>query len=370
MKRSSVLPLLFAAALSVEPASTQAQSTETEVERPTTAQGDAAPASAAAMQSVQAEEGSAESDAQTVLDSKKAEITTVDSGPTETSLPMTAIAAHVAAFRSFIQKQAIDPTVELTNSSLDVAGKSIQWAIDGSAQSLSWAWDGSNVTVSWVLDGSSKSLRWVWDGSTGTLKVAVDGIGTSVRALSDKVAKSAYWPANAMDKFVEHMHSEGFEEFAELVDDTGFAIAEVEVSIGIIPDLAVEFKHERDLTKEELDEVENKIMEYISRQSKSAGYIESVILHNLVEAGKISARTDLSGVTVKLFPFPGLVLSFDPFGYEEREAEEIKSAFVQSNINANTQKELEKQERDLASRIEMIEAAIKKLHSESLKKKN
>ncbi len=349
MPRSSILPLVFCAALCAASLGIPAQATEDETKPPALAEDStqAAPG---------ADEGAAtQSESVPLPDSTKAANVEASDGAWEISLPMDAIAGHVAAFKAFIQKQAVDPTVEFAGSSVDVANQSVQWAMDGSAKSVSWAWDGSSKTVSWVLDGSVKSVRWVWDGSTGTLNAVVGGIGSSMGALSETVKKSAYWPANAMDKFVEDLHSDEFAEFAQLVEDTGFAVADVKVGVGIIPDLAIEFKHVRDLSDKEIAEVDRQINEYTSRASKAAGYIESVILHNLVDAGRYAGKTDLSSVSIKLFPLPGLVLKFDPFDYEEHKAIKLKSAFDLANIATEAEKKLEQ-------RLTNIEDAIKKLH--------
>jgi hypothetical protein len=283
--------------------------------------------------------------------SAQTEIKTVQTpaSEVETSLPRDAIAGHIATFNAFVHKQAIAPTIDLTNSSVDLTHKSVRWA-----------WDGSTKSARWIWDGSANSVQWIWDSSTGTLSAVVGGIGNSVGALSDKVTQSPYWPPNAMDQFVEDLHGDAFTEFAELVARTGFAISDVKVGVGIVPDLAVEFKHVRDLTKEEIVAVEKLIKEYTSHATKKVGYIESILLHNLVVAGKYSATTDISSVSVKLFPFPGLVLKFDPFHYTERKANKLKSAFDLATITSVEEDQLEK-------RLNNIEAEIEKLHAKSNK---
>lgn len=317
MSHSSILPITLCLSLCVVATGVSAQSNDLEVKPPAIVQDSLDLPSPSTKDTILEGVKKLEIPAPALENRRVQSIIETAPGLREVSLPVQAVAGHVAAVGTFIRKQAIDPTV----------------------------------------DAASKSAQWVWVESSGTIQTALAGIGSigaSIAEQSAKVTSSAYWPYNIVDTFVDKMHGEEFVEFSELVNETGFALADIKVGIGIIPDLAVDFVHVRDLSDEEFSKINKLIDEHTSHEGGSLGYVESVILHNLAYAGRYAGNTELSAVRIKLFPLPGLVVKFDPFKHKAHYANKLKSTMELANV-------VKKAELKLEERLADIEKVISKL---------
>ena len=194
---------------------------------------------------------------------------------------------------------------------------------------------------------------------SGTVDIALssmDVIGDGANSVWNTVVSVPGIPGRAMEGFVTGLQSGHFKEFAHLVDETGFAIADVKVGVGLIPELGMEFKHVRDLSPDELADAEIAIEEYTTGPDAKGGYLEAAILRSLVEAGKRAGDFDLNTVDIHLFPLPGLTLKFDPFDYEEHKALKLGEVLKRTEEGARADMRLEARTIELEARELEIEA--------------
>ena len=150
-----------------------------------------------------------------------------------------------------------DAGVELVHTTtvqpaMNVARSSGEWiasgtsAAAGAAQTAS-QWLAANATT--IVITAQDTGPWVVTSSSSALNSAMDGCDENLQA------RCRWWMTGrpSLVKEVEnHLRADGTSEFAMLVKDSGFALANIRVEVGIIPELAVEFQHERSLTPEEV----------------------------------------------------------------------------------------------------------------------
>lgn len=163
-----------------------------------------------------------------------------------------------------------------------------------------------------------QSITSVGDGVMVAFTTSAEALESATVVLLDTLVGLPQIPARTVEDFVAGLGSGRFDTFAGLVDESGFAIADVKASVGLIPDLSVEFKHMRNLSDEEMAAVRLRIEAYTEELGPGVGYIERAILRSLVRVGDYAGDVDINAVIVHLFPFPGVSLRLDPFAFEDR----------------------------------------------------
>lgn len=173
---------------------------------------------------------------------------------------------------------------------------------------------------------------------------AVSGAFGGIKLLED-------WSLNLLHDVKTRLAPDGKSEFALLVRESGFVLADIKVGMGLIPELVASFRHERDLTPEEKRTFQQKIREYTAKTSGAVGYFEGILLRNLVRAGSYAGGVKISQVHVDIFPLPGLEVFFDPFSYEEARENMLKEAHDAISVHAARMGTIEGRIADIEIRI-------------------
>ncbi|HKJ62484.1 MAG TPA: hypothetical protein VKA94_10925 [Hyphomicrobiales bacterium] len=190
-------------------------------------------------------------------------------------------------------------------------------------------------TTYWIATNSKAAAT----AAVGTLTSAIDGISIM-----------GNWSTGFVDEIKKRLIEDKTSEFAKLISKSGFSLKSVVVGVGLIPELDVEFRHERDLTPEELAAFEKQVDDYAEKVFGPIGYLETVLLRNLARAGELSNDLRIGELHMDLFPFPGLVFHFDPFEFEMKHDEMIENANAKTKVDA--------------WRIRALEQRISKLEAE------
>jgi hypothetical protein len=191
-------------------------------------------------------------------------------------------------------------------------------------------------TTDWIAAETTIAAH----AATGTVNEALDGLWI----LED-------WSEEFVDEVKKKLQEDKTSDFAKLISESGFVLTNVVVGVGMIPSLDVEFRHERDLTPEELVAFQKKVIEHAEKSSGLMGYLETILLRNLARAGQLSGGLRIGELHVDLFPFPGLALLFDPFNVEKERDEML---FGADEFTRNHASEMGV----LKQRIEKLEAEL------------
>lgn len=186
----------------------------------------------------------------------------------------------------------------------------------------------------------------------------IDGASAAASSAFSSVTLLEDWSAKLVKKVESHLHADDNDQFAALIKQSGFMLADVKVGVGIIPELALEFRHERDLTPAETEAFRNNIEDYTKTTSGPVSYFEGLLLRNLSKAGEYSGDVRISEVHIDVFPLPGLELFFDPLRYEE---EKDKMLFEAYNLTQFEKKKL----KSIEDRISKIETRLSEPKSDS-----
>jgi hypothetical protein len=190
-------------------------------------------------------------------------------------------------------------------------------------------------TTDWIASETTTAAH----AATGTVNEALDGLWI----MED-------WSEEFVEEVKKKLQEDKTSKFAMLVSESGFVLTNVVVGVGMIPSLDVEFRHERDLSPEELAAFKKKVTDYADKAGGLMGYLETVLLRNLARAGQLSGGLRIGELHVDLFPFPGLALLFDPFHVEKERDQMLFSAdeFARTHV----------------SEIDALEQRIDKLEAE------
>jgi len=215
----------------------------------------------------------------------------------------------------------------------------------------------AGITGDWIASGSSAAVfaardtrEWVSKNAGAAVNSAVDAASATVGGLMIFEG----WSVDLVKEIESHLRADGTSEFHRLVNESGFALSDVKVGVGIIPELAVEFRHERDLTPAEIQALQIKIDDHTRTASGVVGYFEALVLRRLLKAGEYSGGMRISEVHVNLFPLPGLDMLFDPFHFEKEQNEMLADAYNLSKADSQSLKVIE----DRISKIETVLPAL------------
>jgi hypothetical protein len=264
----------------------------------------------------------------------------VETAPAWHSIPL---AAHTDRIWSFVHTTTVQPAMNL-------ARDSGEWIVSNSSAAVAVAqsasqWLAANAktmvfsvqdTGEWVVTRSGAALDSAFDAAAGTL--------SSLTAVED-------WSANLVREVESRLRSDGTSEFAILIKESGFALTNIKVGVGIIPELVVEFRHERRLTPDEITAFRTKVDDYARKSAWPVGYFEGLLLRQLSKAGEYSGGMRISELHVDVFPLPGLAVFFDPFRYEEEQNKMLVDAYAAAEADG-------KSVTSIQERIAKLESAI------------
>jgi len=209
-------------------------------------------------------------------------------------------------------------------------------------------------TSDWVVAKSSAAASTAQDTgtwiATNTSTAASLAIGAASHTFNG-LSTMEDWSISVIKHVENHLRADPTSEFSVLLKESGFVLADVKVGVGMIPELAVTFRHEEDLTPEQLQAFKAKVEAYVKKAPGPVGYFEGMLLRRLLKAGEYSGGMRISEVHVDVFPLPGLEVFFDPFSFEEEQNKMLADAY-----------DMAKEEKDdltsLEDRIAKIEAIL------------
>ncbi len=209
-------------------------------------------------------------------------------------------------------------------------------------------------TSDWVAAKSSAAVSttqdtgaWIATNTSAAASVAIGAASHTFGGLS----LLEDWSVSIIKQVENHLRADPDSEFAVLVKESGFVLADVKVGVGIIPELAVTFRHEEDLTPEELHAFKANVEAYVKKAPGPVGYFEGLLLRRLLKAGEYSGGMRISEVHVDVFPLPGLEVFFDPFSFEEDQKKMLVDAYGMAKEEKGDLKSIE-------DRIAKIEAML------------
>ena len=215
---------------------------------------------------------------------------------------------------------------------------------------------GSNAAVNAAQDAS----QWITDGVQATVSAAQDTGQRVTESTSAAVSAASVlvsgmmaledWSISLVKKLESHLRLNG--EFAALMRESGFALSNIKVGVGMIPELDVEFKYERGLSPEEIAAYKVKVKNYVSKAPAPLGYIEKLVLRRLQKAGEMSSGMRISELHIDLVPLPGLEVFFDPLRIEEEQDRMLAEAYDMAKSGEKNLKSIEER----ISRIEALAA--------------
>jgi hypothetical protein len=253
---------------------------------------------------------------------------------------------------------------ESSNSVVNAARNTSDWIASSSnavvlafQDAEKWAAERASAarnTSEWVASNSSAAVfaaqdtgEWIAASSGAAISLVIDAASHTFHtfaALED-------WSANIVRQVESHLRADPTSEFAVLVRESGFALTDVKVGVGLIPDLTVEFRRERNLDPTESQAFKTRVDAYARNAAGPVGYFEGLLLRRLLKAGEYSGGMRISEVHVDVFPLPGLQVFFDPFGFEEEENKMLVDAYDMAQAETTDLKSIEE-------RISKIEAML------------
>lgn len=217
-------------------------------------------------------------------------------------------------------------------AAVDAAHNAGQWIAGGAQTAVAATRD----TGDWVIASTSAAV--------GATVGAASAVVSGVMALED-------WSIGLVRRLENHLRSDG--EFAALMRESGFVLSNIKVGVGIIPELDVEFRHERSLSPEEIKAFKAKVKDYVSKAPAPLGYFEKLVLRRLLKAGEMSGGMRVSELHIDLVPLPGLEVFFDPLRFEEEQNRMIAEAHSLAKSGEQALKSIEER----IARIEALNAA-------------
>jgi hypothetical protein len=232
-----------------------------------------------------------------------------------------------------------------SNAAVNAAQNAGQWVATGPNAAVSAAAQWTTAGKDAVVVAAQNTGEWIASSSSTAVASTIGAASTvigSVMVLED-------WSVNIVKKLESHLRVDG--EFAALVKESGFALSNIKVGIGIIPELDAEFQHERTLSPAEIAAFKTKVNNYVSKAPAPLGYLEKLVLRRLLKAGEMSGGIRVSELHIDLIPLPGLEVFFDPMRFEEEHNQMLVDAYEGAKAGEKNLKSIEE-------RISRIEAML------------
>lgn len=180
--------------------------------------------------------------------------------------------------------------------------------------------------------------QWVTDSTDSAVRGAGEWISVSSNAAASAFAGEWIiiedWSESVIKEVERHLRADDTSDFSKLLKESGFVLTNINIGVGIIPKLDVAFKHERNLSIEEMDTFRKNIEEYSNKSGGIVGFIEVVLLKKLLKAGEYSGAARISEIKINLFPLPDLEVSFDPLHFQEGQEKMLDEAYGFSQSGA------------------------------------
>jgi hypothetical protein len=248
---------------------------------------------------------------------------------------------------TYVHTTTVQPAMNLARNSGEWIASSTSAAASAAQDAGQWLATNATTVVFTVQDGGG----WVVTSSSSALNSAVETASATYASLT----AMGNWSTGIVKQVESHLRGDGNSEFALLVKDSGFALANIRVEVGIIPELAVEFRHERNITADEDKAFQVKVSDYVKKSKGAVGYFEGLLLGRLAKASQYTGGMRISEVHIDVFPLPGLEVFFDPFRFEEEQTDMLIDAFQ----DAETDKTKLKALNDRVLKLEAVIATLK-----------
>lgn len=205
-----------------------------------------------------------------------------------------------------------------------------QWAASRSAEFAVMAWDAGQ----WITVNTDLAVRGAGEWISVNSKAAASSLGEAASAFAGEWIVVENWSQSVIKEVERRLRAKDVGEFSTLLKESGFVLTNINVGVGLIPKLDVAFKHERNLSPEEIDEFRKKTDEYSDKSKGIVGFVEAVLLKKLLKAGEYSGVARISEIKIDLFPLPDLEVSFDPLRFQEGQEKMLVEAYDFSQSGA------------------------------------
>jgi hypothetical protein len=255
----------------------------------------------------------------------------------------TAVVDHGHRIWRFVHAKTVQPAINLAWYSGEWIASSSNAAIIAAQNAGVSLHENAKVVASAAYDMGEQ----VASSTSAALDSAVDTASSTINSL----AAVGEWSVHIVKEVESHLRGDGTSEFAMLIRESGFALANIKVGVGIIPELTVEFRHERNLDPAELTAYKVHVQNYAQKSSGPVGYFEALLLNKLAKAGEYSGGMRISELHIDVFPLPSMEVYFDPFRYEEEQNKMLVEALTLAEME-------QKAAHTITDRIARLEAAV------------
>jgi hypothetical protein len=147
-------------------------------------------------------------------------------------------------------------------------------------------------SVSWGIEVES-ALGWMWRSFTGM-------VGSVVSAFSPPTP-------GEIARRIERKDS----ELWSLLDDAGYALGEIDTSLGLIPSAQVSFVQVRDLSAADREQLEWRLEQYARRDRGLSARLHRFVLYALLDASETGTNA-IERIDITMWPIPNAKFSLGP----------------------------------------------------------
>jgi hypothetical protein len=224
------------------------------------------------------------------------------------------------------------------NAAVSAAQASGDWiALNANAATAAAQNAGQWVTVN--ANAAVSAAQETGDWIVFNTKVAVNSAVGTADNIRELMAVED-WSAALVREVANHWRVNRESEFANLIRESGFVLMNIKVGVDLLPELDVEFRHERNLEPDEIAAFRGKVQEYGKKYSGPVGYLEALVLRRLLKAGEYSGDLRISEVHIDLLPVPGLEVFFDPLNYETEQDQMLSEAYEMAKVEGKELKNI------------------------------
>lgn len=192
----------------------------------------------------------------------------------------------------------------------------------------------------WITVNTNSVVRGTGDWISSSSTAAANSLVSAASAVAGEWIVVEGWSESVVKEVERRLRANDSGEFSTLLKESGFVLTNINIGVGLIPELDVEFRHERSLSPEELTVFRTKVQEYVKKSNSIVGFIEGALLKKMVKAGEYSGTAHVSDIRIDLFPLPDLRVSFDPLRFQEEQDKMLAEAYDFSQSGAKDLKSL------------------------------
>jgi hypothetical protein len=211
-----------------------------------------------------------------------------------------------------------------------------QWIASRSAEFAVMARDAGQ----WITVNTNSAVYGTSEWISSSSSAAANSLVATASAIVGEWIIVEGWSERVVKEIEHRLRAKDAGEFSALLKESGFVLTNINIGVGLIPDLDIEFTHERTLSPEELSAFKAKVQKYVEKTDSIVGFAEGLILKKILKAGEYSGAAHISDIRIDLFPLPDLMVSFDPLRFKDEQNKMIADAYDFSQSGAKDLKSM------------------------------